>query len=67
MIVDTAANIAAANFSAHGESWVAYDPVGGTMFYSPDGNFTANSADIGNIALVTADTFLAEQQVTVIA
>ena len=67
MIVDTAANIAAANFSAHGESWVAYDPVGGDLLYSPDGNFTANSADIGNIALVTADTFLAEQQVTVIA
>ena len=67
MIVDSAANIAAANFSAHGESWVAYDPVGGDLLYSPDGNFTANSADIGNIALVTADTFLAEQQVTVIA
>ena len=67
MIVDSAFNIGNANFSAHGESWVAYDPVGGDLLYSPDGNFVDNNDVIGNIALVTADTFLAEQQVTVIA
>ena len=42
-------------------------PAGGALFFSPDGNFIANSDQIGTVNLVTANTFLAEQQVTVVA
>lgn len=64
-IVDTNANIRAANLSQQGTAWLALDTTLGFIFYSPNGNFTTNS-----IAIATIDDFAnfsAAQNVQIVA
>ena len=66
MLVDSAAEIAATNLSAVGESWVAFANDTGSILYSQNGNFANNAEEIGQINGSDPAFFFSEKNVVVV-
>ena len=66
MLVDSAAEIAATNLSAVGESWVAFANDTGSILYSQNGNFANNAEEIGQINDSDPAFFFSEKNVVVV-